>query len=280
MSKNISSALKAHLQSGVTTIATCWKLTRQDGVVMGFTSHDKPITYNGVTYEQASGFTPSAIDESVGLKVDNLEIESILDSNNISEEDIEAGLYDYARIEIFIVNYEDLSQGHMILKKGILGALKVGRNSFYTEVRGLSQLYTNTITESFCETCRAELGDARCKVDLNAITVTGSIIASTNDREFTTDVTTYADGYFDYGLLVFTSGANATYAMEVKQYQQAGGAFKLFLKLPKPIAPGDTFTVYPGCDKKLTTCEQKFNNVVNFRGEPYIPGKDRLITGK
>jgi len=35
-----------------------------------------------------------------------------------------------------------------------------------------------------------------------------------------------------------------------------------------PIEPGDAFAIHPGCDKRLTTCSDRFANVLNFRGEP------------
>ncbi|WP_353285542.1 phage BR0599 family protein [Wolbachia endosymbiont (group B) of Agrotis puta] len=37
------------------------------------------------------------------------------------------------------------------------------------------------------------------------------------------------------------------------------------------ISTGDKYSILAGCDKAFLTCKNKFNNTVNFRGEPYIP---------
>ena len=116
--KDISVALKTHFAGEITTYAIFWQITRTDATIMGFTSHNNDIIYDGVVYEAATGFTPSSVAESSGLKVDNLEVQSILDSARITVQDIEAGIYDYSDIKIFLLNYEDLTQGEIILKTG------------------------------------------------------------------------------------------------------------------------------------------------------------------
>lgn len=83
--------------------------------------------------------------------------------------------------------------------------------------------------------------------------------------------------YFQEGHLLWTSGANSGQSMEVKSYVEATKTMKLFLKMREPIAAGDTFTVLPGCDKKKATCIAKFANILNFQGEPDIPGEDQTL---
>jgi hypothetical protein len=85
----------------------------------------------------------------------------------------------------------------------------------------------------------------------------------------------YAIGYFAYGLVSFTSGQNKGYSMEVKTF--APGVVTLALQLPFPLAAGDTYTIIAGCDKQFGTCRDRFNNIIHFRGEPYIPGIDTII---
>ena len=102
--KSLTTAMQLHLAGEVTTLATCWKLTRRDGAVMGFTDHDQSITVGEVTYQAESGFTPSAVHSSSALNVDNLDVEGMLDNAAISEADVLAGRYDYAEISIFRVN--------------------------------------------------------------------------------------------------------------------------------------------------------------------------------
>ena len=123
--KELSTAMAAHVRGHVTTLATCWKITRRDGTVMGFTDHDTDITFESVTYIAASGFTPSAVASSAALNVDDLDVEGMLSAGAITETDLLAGVYDYAEIDVFQVNYADLTMGTIHLRTGWLGEVQM-----------------------------------------------------------------------------------------------------------------------------------------------------------
>ena len=125
--KTASANLLAHLAGETLTVCTLWKITRTDAQVFGFTDNSRDVTYSGVTYLAATGYTPSAIKTTADLSVDNLDVHSMLDSSTITEADIAAGLWDFAEVELMVVNYADLTQGHMLLRKGWLGNIKTGR---------------------------------------------------------------------------------------------------------------------------------------------------------
>lgn len=276
--KPISATLKSHLESETTTLATCWKIIRQDQAVLGFTSHSKDIVYDGVTYQATTGFTPSAIESHSGLSIDQLEVEAVIDSGAISDNDIHAGLYDFSEIEIFMVNYLDLTQGILSLRRGWLGEIQYNARYFSVEVRGLTQKLSQNIGELYSPRCRAKLGDARCGVDLNDFTDTGQVETVVNQREFADSTLSAEDGYYNYGLITFTSGYNEGLSMEVKRYQ--AGSVELVMPLPYVLAVGDQYTIIAGCDKRFSTCKNVFGNAINFRGEPSVPGNDRLLSGK
>ena len=120
--KQISPALAAHLASGTTTLAWCWKLTRRDGISLGFTEHDCNLIFDGVTYEAACGFTASALETSSGLNVDNLDVAGALSSLRLNEDDLAAGLYDDAEIEIWRVNWANVEE-RLLMRKGNLGEI-------------------------------------------------------------------------------------------------------------------------------------------------------------
>lgn len=164
--KSISASLKSHLQGEVTTLATCWKITRSDGIILGFTDHDEDVTISSVLYEAATGFTPTTIQSNESLSVDNLETDGLIDSSTVTDGDLIAGLYDYADVEIFMVNYASVTSGLLLLKKGTLGEVTVKQDQFRAEVRSLSQKLQQTIGEVFSANCRADLGDARCGITL------------------------------------------------------------------------------------------------------------------
>ncbi|MEO1542983.1 MAG: DUF2163 domain-containing protein, partial [Pseudomonadota bacterium] len=89
-------SLAAKLRGQVTTLCWCWRVTRKDGVVLGFTDHDRALSFDGTVFEAASGFTGSEMTTSVGLNVDNLEVDGALSSDRLSDEDLAAGLFDDA----------------------------------------------------------------------------------------------------------------------------------------------------------------------------------------
>ena len=49
--KTLSPALQSHLATGTTTLCWCWKIARADALTLGFTDHDVPLSFDGVTYE-------------------------------------------------------------------------------------------------------------------------------------------------------------------------------------------------------------------------------------
>ena len=93
------------------------------------------------------------------------------------------------------------------------------------------------------------------------------------------DLDAFADGWFTGGKLSFTSGANTGFAVEVKTHRVAldGVLIELWQRAAEPLALGDAFTVTAGCDKRFSTCRDRFANAVNFRGFPHIPGNDFVI---
>ncbi len=278
--KQISPSLETHLAGEVTTLATCWKLTRRDNTVLGFTSHDRDIAFDAVTYKASTGFTPSSIDNSASFSVDNLDVEGMLSAGDITEADIMAGRYDFAEIEIFQVNYTDLTQGALKLKRGWLGEVAFHKHYFVAEVRGLTQRLSQVMGELYSPSCRATLGDARCKMNLAAHTVVGSVTTGVSNQEFIDNSRSELSSIFSLGKITFTSGANDGFSVEVKEYYlQSGTGGRIILALPMPyaIAVTDTYSMSKGCDKTIATCFARFDNVVNFRGEPSVPGLDRML---
>ena len=274
--KNISTELKAHIQGEVTTLATCWKLTRKDSTVFGFTNHDQDINFESQLYKANTGFTPTSVQSSASFAVDNMELDGILSSGFIEENDLKAGLYDHAEIEIFMVNYKDLTQGKMNLKRGWIGEVRYGKDYFIAELRGLTQRLSQQIGDVFSPLCRVILGDSKCGVDLNSFKNTGSVTSVTS-RQILTDTSLVDEsGYYNFGKITFTSGLNSGISMEVKDFRE-GGQITLFLPMPFDVAVSDSFEITAGCDKNFSTCINKFNNAVNFRGEPHVPGLDEIL---
>lgn len=273
--QELTANLSAHLAQDVTTLATCWSIARRDGVTWYLTAHDQDVIVDGNRYKAAPGMSTSAVTSQAGLLVDNLEFEGLLSADVITEADLLAGLYDHAEIRIFQVNYREPDAGLLHLKTGWLGEVTLRAGQFVAEVRGISSRLQQVIGDVYTRACRATLGDARCGVDLAAYRVTGTVTAVETAYAFTDTSRGEAAGWFDYGAVTFTGGANAGLGMEVRDFKL--GRFGLFLPMPHPIAVGDTYSATAGCDKMFDTCIARYNNAVNFRGEPHVPGTDALL---
>ena len=275
--KTFPAALQAQLESESATLCLCWKLIRTDGQTLGFTDHDADIAFDGVTFKAASGMAASDAAESLGLAVDNAEIAGALSSADLTEADIAAGLYDDARLEVYLVDWTTPAT-RQLLHVGSIGRIKRGEVHFEAEFRGLSHYLAQVKGRVYARLCDAVLGDPRCKVDLNAAAyrATGQIDAISDERTFTINtVGGFAAGFFSGGVLTFTAGANAGFQAEVKRH--AGDTLILWRRPPAAPAVGDSVTVTAGCDKRFATCRDKFANAVNFRGFPHMPGND-LVT--
>jgi uncharacterized phage protein (TIGR02218 family) len=271
-------AYVAHLEGEVTQLVTCWKITRRDAAVFGFTDAAQDLTIGGTLYESALGYNATDIKTSEDLAVDNLDLQGFIDSASITEPDLIAGLWDFAEVEIF-ETIETATAGNVRpLRRGRIGEVSLGRTVFEAELRGMSQAFTQQLCELTSPTCRAQLGDTRCGVDLVPLTVTGTVTSVTNPRVWTDSTRAEAAGYFTFARLTWTSGANAGYSMEIKTHA-ASGVMTLQLPMPYAVAVGDAYSLIPGCDKLLTTCRDKFSNVDNFRGEPHLPGMDAILRG-
>jgi uncharacterized phage protein (TIGR02218 family) len=278
----IPTALQAKLNSGVTHLCRCWIVTRRDGVVLGFTDHDEDVVVGAVTCRAATGLVASEATARLGLQVDGAEIAGALSDDALDEADLAAGRYDAAAIEMHLVDWSEPSLS-VLLAKGVLGEVRREGAAFTAELRSLSARLNEESGRLYTATCTADLGDARCTVDLtNAAhrgTGTVSSLAGTS-LFYASGLGAFADSIFTGGKLTFTGGANSGLAMEVKEHNVGadGVSLALWQAMAEPIAVGDTFVVTAGCDKRFTTCRDRFANAVNFRGFPAIPGNDFVVS--
>lgn len=279
--KALPPALQAHLDEGTTTLAWCWWIMRADGVTFGFTDHDRTLSFDGTDFEPESGFAASEVRSGSDLSVDAQDAQGVLSSDRITETDILDGRWDNAAVEVWRVNWAATSQ-RLLMRRGAIGQILRGRLAFVAEVRSLAHVLGQTVGRTFQASCDAALGDARCGVNLEAPAFkgTGAIIDLLRDRAFTASgLGGFTSGWFTFGTLDWTSGANVGRRAEVLSHDLVDGVAVLtLLEAPvRGIAGTDTFTIRAGCDKRIATCGTKFANVANFRGFPNIPGQDAVL---
>ncbi|NLH80711.1 MAG: DUF2163 domain-containing protein [Phyllobacteriaceae bacterium] len=275
--KTLTPALAAALAGGVGTFATCWRLTRADGRVFGFTDHDRDLVFAGVVHAAATGFTATETTARADLSVGGLEVEGALTSDVLTVDDVEAGLWDGAAIEIDLVDWSDPNR-RLTLRRGVLGEISRADGAFTAEVRSLAHALDETRGRLFQHRCDAELGDARCGV---VVATTEVVVAAIVDdhRLRITGLESATAGDFDRGLARVTDGEGAGRSSEIRFHgvEIDGVVLDLWRPLGAGLAVGDRLALTPGCDRRFETCRDRFGNAVAFRGFPFIPGNDFLI---
>lgn len=280
--RQLPAGMQAHLDGGATTLCRCWRLTRADGAVFGFTDHDRDLTVDGTLFEAQAGFEATEMVSTLGLGVDNLDAAGALTSERLSEAALAAGLFDNATVEIFIVNWTDTAQV-LLVRSGNLGEVTRSDHAFKAEIRGLAHVLNQPEGRVFQFPCHADLGDARCGVDLEApgFKAQATVADALDRRSFSSsDLAAFADGWFTRGTVTWTLGANAGRGMEIKSHRLSGSlaSIDLWQPMSEAVAVGDTFEIRAGCDKQFSTCNAKFANGVNFRGFPHMPGNDFVLS--
>jgi uncharacterized phage protein (TIGR02218 family) len=284
--KNLSSTFLTHVRSGQTSLAFCWRLTLRDGRVLGFTAHDQPLLIEGITYEPENGIAPSAYQQDLSLEPDDVELKGLFSTTQISERDLIGGRLDSAEYQYFLVNWQALPTSlsaspadFLLLSAGRLGEYKSTERDFTASGLSLIDRLAEKQPIQTSPVCRATLGDSKCTVNLAPFTFNLLVSSVTGNRTIVTNVIALPDGYFKNGKLEFLTGENAGTKIKIADWVDATNTLTLFLPTFYDIAPGDSIRCIAGCDKRLATCRDKFNNVLNFRGEPSIPGQDVWTSG-
>jgi uncharacterized phage protein (TIGR02218 family) len=274
----IEDNLKISFEQDTTNIIKCWKIVLKNGTVTGFTTNSENLFYENVNYNAFSGDDVRNIKSNLDIEEDSFEFSNIISSDLISENDVLSGKYDNAKIEIFLLDAKNQNNGKVILLTGTISDIECKGNVFTAKVKGLKDEINKTIGEVYSPLCRCSFCDAKCGLSKSNFTLTATISNVIDEITFITDDATILSkttGYFDNGVIEFISGKNKGHKMEIKQH--AGGTFILSLNLPYSLVISDKFNIIAGCNKQFTTCCEKFNNAVNFRGEPHLPGIDTLL---
>lgn len=282
--KSLPSPLAAHVATRETTLAHALKITRTDGQVFGFTSHDSDVVISGVTYSANPGLNVSDIVLSANLAVGNLELTTLHDGTVFTTAEVLGGVWRNAAFVIFRYNWASIADGIDTLLTGTLGEVQLKRNAVVAELRDLRQYLQQAVGSTSSKTCRYRLGSTDknagglCTKDISAspFTVSFTVTGVTSSQVFQDTARAEAADYFGDGEVLWLTGNNAGISAKVKTYA-ADGTFTLVLPMLSTVQVGDTGTAIVGCRKRLEEdCRDKFSNQLNFGGEPHRQGVDSI----
>jgi uncharacterized phage protein (TIGR02218 family) len=271
-----SPEFQSHLAGTVTTLCYCWRLTLRDGTVFGFTDHDRAIEADGTEFAPQTGFSASEARRSEGLGIDTTDVEGMLSSDRITEQDILDGRYDGAAVETLIVNWREPGE-FAALSRATIGKITRADGKFVAELESFGRGLDLASGRQVRRSCDAQLGDVRCGVSLAAFTATGEVVSfDGHDSMVVAGLDAYAAGWFANGVLTWTSGGMEGRSERVVDFRHdaAGTTIVIWPSLSTLPEPGDAFSLVAGCDKSFATCKAKFGNALNFRGFPHLPGND------
>ena len=277
--KQIPIRLQEHYNGYATTWCYIMRIAcvgRFSGVIRGCTSLDEDVIYDDgqgvLTYSSSNAAAPAKFQQSSDFSVDNTEITGWVTDDEITMADIMAGIFDFAEVTIYRVNYMDLSQGHEVVAFGTLGQTQFTEDRWRCEFRSLTQQSKQPYGKVYSLTCRNQYGDAKCKMPFEWFTATIDALGDDPTLVFQATELTQAAGYFAPGVVEILSGANAGADMDVDEFF-SGGIVRLALQMPMPFQIGDQFRIRGDCNKEFATCKAK-GNVLEFRGEHLTPVAD------
>jgi uncharacterized phage protein (TIGR02218 family) len=275
--KTLNSGFQSALDSESRAITRCVKITRGDGVVLGFTEYDRDLVIDGVIYKAAIGFSPTATLSDSDLQVNSVKLSSVLDDGGINQTDLKRGAYDYARALLFIVNPYDLPSSlstnppkHLALLGGTVAKASYSEIDYTIEITGLTGFLSGKLTNVTSKTCRYTFGDGRCTKNLATVTESLTIATVSSDGLGFTSFSK-PDDKFTGGSITFTSGV--LNGLKFAIAKQLGNYYWVSSPFPSLPSVGNTFSAVPNCQKREIDCKN-YNNFANFGGEPTLPGLD------
>ncbi|WP_226781123.1 DUF2163 domain-containing protein [Oceaniglobus trochenteri] len=277
----ISEAFQSHLDSGATTVCRCWLVVRRDGRTFGFTDHDDTLRFDSRVFLASEGMSARALEQTTGLAVDNSEALGVLSDASVSEADIRAGLFDGAEVMAWLVNWADTDQ-RILQFRGTLGEIQRTGGAFRAELRGLTEALNQPQGRVYQAPCAAVLGDRACGFDLSTPGYCEKrAVETVEGRKFFrfAALEGFDDRWFERGRLIVETGAAKGIVAAIKndRLSAKGRTIEVWEVLRLDIRPGDLIRLEAGCDKRVATCRLKFDNILNFRGFPDIPGEDWLM---
>lgn len=257
-------------EGNLTTICVCCMLERSDGTGFAITSHNQDVTMGLETFRPAAGFLPNALQQG-DSNHPTTEFSSALNTGFLRDEDLKLGRWDHARVTLRAADWESPEQ-NAELSVGQFDEVELHDGNFTVEVAGAAPLLQRAVCPATSPECRASLGDKQCRVDLAPLRLRASI---TGTRGSWLDLDSATGSDFQFGSLRFLGGSLSGLTQTI--VDTADRSVRVRDDLSSKLSVGTGVQLLQGCDKRPDTCRTRFRNMMNFRGEPHVPGTDFLM---
>lgn len=255
----------------LTNLALCWRLERTDGAGLALTSHDRTLVIDGDTYGSTPGMMPASVTRSLGPEPDGGEASGALSSEALDDGDLSAGRWNGATIALDAVDWSDPTRATVRLLAGEIGTVAMRGDAFTCDLNGAAAGLAGPVCPSTSAECRAHFGDSDCRVDLAGRTLR-AVVIGVGGNQLTLDRA--VDDRLVFGRIRFLDGENCGLTSVILAV--ARGVIQLRDPPKAFLQAGCRVELREGCDKRFETCVARFDNAINFRGEPHLPGNDLL----
>jgi uncharacterized phage protein (TIGR02218 family) len=274
---------QARIDAGVTHFAVCWRLTRRDGLVVRATQHDADLSLAGEVFVSARALSQSPAEHSLSLSPGHAALSGALSVEGINETDIRLGLWDQARVEAIVVDWQ-VPDEQLCLWTGYVQAMTRHGATFEVQIVTLDPALNTLVGRLYARSCDANLGDQRCGINLDDSSWhrTGQIASVLSDRSLRVVLPNPEPiDRWDHGEVRINGGPARGLRLGIEQVSLVPDGLDMLLRGAMPVIPaaGDPIVLVCGCDKSFATCRSRFANGLNFRGVPTLPGDGALLAG-
>lgn len=241
---------------GLKSFSYCFEIILTSGDKLFLTSADKVINSGIIVYRPSSGLRikEGSFNDSAQ---DHITIEGIFEKNGVDK------TVDLTNAQVKILMFFDNASYHFVTYYCTLYTKYDLYFNIYLEPESIK--YNQTVVNVFSKTCRTNFGDSKCKIDKKLFSRSYDIIQM-GVRTIEVPKIHEETGYFICG-----DAHIAGTAFNAKILNSRDNIIYIDRIIPDNLKNIRTVILTAGCDKKFITCCNKFNNAVNFRGEPFIP---------
>lgn len=274
--RDLPGPLATSSQAVATSLTTLVDIVCLNGKAFYLTSSDRDVVFDGQTYVSRYGCNLSQVQTVLGTSAESVSITTLIAPDGVTSALIESGAMDNATMRVLIADYTLNPVVAAVFFEGF-----VAQVTYEDRITALIQgnpylsLDITIASDVFSSNCRADFGDSRCTFPIDTLKQQHPVITAISQQEltYTELVPDPEQHYWQGGVIEFVNGANKGFSIEIQDSSADGDAQSgtIVLKgfLPYPVVAGDLMNMWPGCDKTTAMCSNRWQNIVNFQGEPF-----------